>query len=53
MKFINLLGDNRFLINVDHIVFIEKTEDGCMVRLSDGRSIKTNANYDDFVQALE
>lgn len=54
MKFINLKGNKRFLINIEAIAFVEETENGCKIHFVDGRNdITTGAKYDDMMAALE
>lgn len=52
MKFINLLGNTRMLINVQNITFVEETKDGCKIHCTDGKSIITGANYEEMKSTI-
>ena len=47
MKIIKLLGKKRFLINAEHITFVEETDGGCKIHFYAGQNIQTDASYDE------
>lgn len=53
MRFINLLGDTRMLINVENITFVEETKDGCKFHFAGGNEhIISGCKYDDVLKDL-
>lgn len=47
MKIIKLLGKKQFLINAEHITFVEETDNGCKIHFYAGQNIQTDATYEE------
>lgn len=54
MKFLNLNGKNRVMVNLEKVTVVEETNGGCKFYLSGTKeAVTTDIKYDDLIKIIE